>query len=155
MRGTARRNHARTPVGIYCPFMRMARTPSLAASCSLYHLPAHLSSVDHICSRTYILFPFRLTPPFSSSAQVLCRQERMSSTPFRKSRHSLEAFDKLFERAFAPRDTLDLTPLSLADDAKRPTVLGPLPPSPNRTQDRKSTRLNSSHSGESRMPSSA
>ena len=58
----------------------------------------------------------------------------MSSTPFRKSRHSLEAFDKLFERAFAPRDTLDLTPLSLADDAKRPTVLGPLPPSPNRTQ---------------------
>ena len=30
-----------------------------------------------------------------------------------------------------------------------------IPPSPADTQDRKSTRLNSSHSGESRMPSSA
>ncbi|EJF64757.1 hypothetical protein BD309DRAFT_945486 [Dichomitus squalens] len=58
----------------------------------------------------------------------------MSSTPFRKSRHSLETFDKLFERAFAPRNTLDLTPLSLTDDVKRPTVLGPSPPSPDRTQ---------------------
>lgn len=44
----------------------------------------------------------------------------MPATPFRKSRQSLEAFDKLFERAFAPRDTpplsLSLAPLALTDD---------------------------------------
>ncbi|PIL35659.1 hypothetical protein GSI_02389 [Ganoderma sinense ZZ0214-1] len=42
----------------------------------------------------------------------------MPATPFRKPRQSLEAFDKLFERAFAPRDTppLSLAPLALTDD---------------------------------------
>ncbi|KAM5530409.1 hypothetical protein V8D89_015920 [Ganoderma adspersum] len=44
----------------------------------------------------------------------------MPATPFRRSRQSLEAFDKLFERAFAPRDTpplsLSLAPLALTDD---------------------------------------
>ncbi|TFK81256.1 hypothetical protein K466DRAFT_531995 [Polyporus arcularius HHB13444] len=53
----------------------------------------------------------------------------MPSTPFRKPRHSLEAFDKLFERAFAPRENPALTPLSLSDDIRRPTA--PSPPSPS------------------------
>ncbi|KAI0714340.1 hypothetical protein C8T65DRAFT_644769 [Cerioporus squamosus] len=53
----------------------------------------------------------------------------MPSTPFRKPRHSLEAFDKLFERAFAPREIPALTPLSFSDDIRRPTA--PSPPSPS------------------------
>ncbi|KAI1797208.1 hypothetical protein LXA43DRAFT_402017 [Ganoderma leucocontextum] len=42
----------------------------------------------------------------------------MPSTPFRKPRQSLEAFDRLFERAFAPRETppMSLAPLTLMDD---------------------------------------
>lgn len=53
----------------------------------------------------------------------------MPTAPFRKPRHSLEAFDKLFERAFAPRDTppLTLDRMPLTDDREV------RPPSP-RTQ---------------------
>ncbi len=42
----------------------------------------------------------------------------MPATPFRKSRHSLETFDRLFDRAFAPRETppVSLAPLKLTDD---------------------------------------
>ncbi|KAI0710233.1 hypothetical protein C8Q76DRAFT_741632 [Earliella scabrosa] len=50
----------------------------------------------------------------------------MPSTPFRKPRHSLEAFDRLFERAFAPRETPALS--LMTDDIRRPTA--PEPPSP-------------------------
>ncbi len=51
----------------------------------------------------------------------------MPSAPFRKPRHSLEAFDKLFERAFAPRESL--APISTSDDIHRLTT--PSPPSPS------------------------
>ncbi|KAI0749395.1 hypothetical protein C8Q80DRAFT_1076740, partial [Daedaleopsis nitida] len=58
----------------------------------------------------------------------------MPSTPFRKPRHSLEAFDKLFERAFAPRESTVLHPappqlsLALSDDTREPIAPSPLSP---------------------------
>lgn len=51
----------------------------------------------------------------------------MPSTPFRKPRHSLEAFDKLFERAFAPRESTVLHPAP--PPLPPPLVLSPIAPS--------------------------
>lgn len=48
----------------------------------------------------------------------------MPSTPFRKPRHSLEAFDRLLERAFAPREipTTGLSIIAVPEQPPSPTT---------------------------------
>ena len=101
--------------------------------CFLTHSPTHPLNLADRPVRPATPAPDSVIPA-ARSPDILAPPNvrswlRMPSTPFRKPRHSLEAFDKLFERAFAPREPPSLAPLSLSDDTRRSAI--PSPPSPS------------------------
>ena len=123
--------HAHAP--ITSEYLLEYIAPSQPAPSLLPHSPVH--PPDRISSRKPRHPPPRSSgclkrrafiPGFHVVLQKRIPVIEMPSTPFRKPRHSLEAFDRLFERAFAPRETPALS--LMTDDIRGPTA--PEPPSP-------------------------